>query len=121
MRVTNVSDDGSFELAIIRLESGEAVGTVALAPRSVGVIEVMHLWVAPAFRGYGAGSEAARLMVAAAADAGFKAIHAWAHPGLGLSVYFWMRMGLHPQHGEGPGAGLRFTRELGLSRAAEPV
>jgi GNAT superfamily N-acetyltransferase len=112
--VTTVGDDGSFELAIVRRSSGEAVGTVALFANGRESIEISHIWVVPPFRGYGAGSEAAQFVVGAAAEAGFERIYAWAHPGLGLSVYFWIRMGLRPQHGEGPNDGLRFTRALGL-------
>ncbi len=115
-RLSTVADDGTFELAIARCESGEAVGTMALHLAG-DVLEVLHLWVAVPFRGYGAGSEAAQLVIAAAAEAGVQAIHAWAHPGLGLSVYFWIRMGLHPEHGDGPNGGLRFVRETGLVAA----
>lgn len=114
LRLTTINEDGGFELAIIRRATGEAVGTVALFAASSGALEVLHLWVAPLFRGYGAGSEAAQLVIAAAAESGFPAVHAWAHPGLGLSVYFWIRMGLQPLHGDGPHDGLRFTRDLGL-------
>lgn len=88
------------------------MGTLALAAGANGDLEILHLWVAPPFRGYGAGSEAAQLTIGAALGAGVRAVHAWAHPGLGLSVYFWIRMGLQPQHGEGPNGGLRFIRNL---------
>ena len=119
LRLTTPPVDGTVELAIVRVESGEAFGVLALAAESPATLDVLHLWVAPPLRGYGAGSEAAALLLIAATRSGFDAIHAWAHPGLGLSVYFWIRMGLHPLHGPGPNAGLRFERTLTRSATAQ--
>jgi hypothetical protein len=71
--------------------------------------------VEPAARGYGLGSEAAGLLRDAAARAGFATLRARSHPDLGLSVYFWTRMGLHPLVGPGPEGGIWFERELGAT------
>lgn len=107
-----VSEDGDWiECAIIRFESGEAVGSLALEAAG-DELRVGHLWVAPTFRSYGAGSETARLLRQLAADAGFTTLRAWAHPNLGLSVYFWIRMGLHPLHGEGRDGGIWYVGEV---------
>ncbi|MDZ7726708.1 MAG: hypothetical protein U5Q44_00135 [Dehalococcoidia bacterium] len=79
-----------------------------------GSLNVASLCVDKERRGYRLpGSEAARLLVDAAADAGYHArITAWAPPDNGLAVYFWYRMGLRALHGEGPNGGLRFERTL---------
>jgi hypothetical protein len=93
------------------MDSDEAVGTLALSA-SGHHLDVLHIWVAPPFRGYGAGSEAARLLEQGARDSDITSLRAWAHPGLGLSTYFLMRMGYRPLHGDGPNGGLWFTRTL---------
>ncbi len=100
--------DGDWvECAIVRRESGEAVGSLAMEDQGASLF-VGHLWVAPAMRGYGAGSECAWLLRRMAAGSGVQRVQAWAHPGLGLSVYFLIRMGFRPLHGEGPNGGIGY-------------
>ena len=55
------------------------------------------------------------LFLAAAAPA-YAEIKAWAPPDLGLAVYFWVRMGLSPLHGEGPDGGIWFERRTDVLR-----
>lgn len=107
-RVRLVPEDGPT-LAVERLADGVRVGRLTLA--AVGeTLEVRCLVIDDARRGYGAGSEAANLLVRSAEGAGWRHIRAWAHPSLGLSVYFWMRMGFRPLHGAGPEGGIWFER-----------
>ncbi|OAI41030.1 hypothetical protein AYO38_04730 [bacterium SCGC AG-212-C10] len=103
------AEDGALEIA--RLSDNAAVGVVELEPRPDGVF-VRRLEVAPEHRGYGAGSEAANLLREAAAAGGARVLRAWAAPNLGLSVYFWSRMGLRPLFGDGPNGGIAFERRL---------
>ena len=77
-----------------------------------GQLVAWSLVIEPEFRGYGAGSESAHRLRDEARTAGFEVLRAVAAPDLGLSVYFWTRMGLHPLHGEGPNGGLWFERQL---------
>lgn len=106
VRLVPVCDD---TLAVERLPDGVRVGHVTLV--AVGeTLEVRCLAIDDDRRGYGAGSEAANLLVRSAEAAGWRHIRAWAHPSLGLSVYFWMRMGFRPLHGEGPEGGIWFER-----------
>lgn len=114
------------ERTLIALEEAEADGgRVALSitrdQARLGRIEIeaqdqqliaWSLVVETEFRGYGAGSESAHRLRDEAQAAGFEILRAVAAPDLGLSVYFWTRMGLHPLHGEGPGGGLWFERRL---------
>lgn len=99
------------QLAIVRLADAIVAGHV-LVERGEGALFVRELVVDSAYRGYGLGSDTARLLREAASDAGFAVLRAWAPPGLGLAVYFWSRMGLHPLFGEGPGGGILFERVL---------
>ncbi|MCC6382496.1 MAG: hypothetical protein IT304_08295 [Dehalococcoidia bacterium] len=63
-------------------------------------------------RGYGLGSEAARLLREAAVAAGWPFLRAPAPADRGLALYFWFRMGLHPLFGPGPAGGLWMERRL---------
>lgn len=101
--------EGDATLAVERLADGVRAGHVELAAAGA-TLEVRCLAIDDAPRGYGAGSEAANLLVRSAEAAGWRHIRAWAHPSLGLSVYFWMRMGFRPLHGEGPEGGIWFER-----------
>jgi hypothetical protein len=99
------------ELRIRRFADGVIVGHATLEPR-VGELHIAELIIDEGHRGYGAGTEAARLLIDAAEAAGFERITAWAPPNLGLAAYFWHRMGLHALHGPGPGGGILFERLL---------
>ena len=107
--------------AILRASDAAKAGTFSLSPAG-HVLTIEELCIDEAWRGYGLGSDAARLIRAFAGRAGFATIRAPAPPGLGLSVYFWTRMGLHPLHGEGPGGGIWFERQLGIEGSrADPA
>ncbi|GAB4326698.1 MAG: hypothetical protein Kow0010_09930 [Dehalococcoidia bacterium] len=103
-------DTDTFD--IVRLRDVATIGAIELEPLPGNVLFVRSLCIGEPYRSYGAGSEAARMLVESAASAGFKALRAWADPNLGLSVYFWIRMGLRPLHGPGPGGGIWFERRL---------
>lgn len=96
-------------IQIVRLKDELVVGSIEVEPGSDGVF-IGALCVEDAYRSYGAGSEAARLLNQACAAANVPTVRAWAAPNLGLSAYFWIRMGFHPLHGEGPGGGIWFER-----------
>lgn len=98
-------------LAVRRTADGVQVGTIEVEVEA-GRLTVRRLCIDEPHRSYGAGSEAAWLLVRAAETAGFAGLRAWAHPSLGLSVYFWIRMGFSPRHGEGPKGGIWFERSL---------
>jgi GNAT superfamily N-acetyltransferase len=104
---------GPMCLAVVRVADGQRVGEVQLEPAG-DVLTVRRLCIEEHHRSYGAGSEAARLLVHAAQRAGYTVLRAWAHPSLGLSVYFWIRMGFSPRHGEGPEGGIWFECALAL-------
>ncbi len=101
-------------LEIRRHDDGETVGTIEV-DMSGRTLHIESLCVEKPHRGYGAGSEAARLLGDAAASLH---VTAWAPPDLGLAVYFWFRMGFHPVPGEGPNAGLLFERSPLTARTA---
>lgn len=101
--------DGWF--TIVRTADGAAAGRIEVEAQA-GVLFVRALVVAPELRGYGLGSEAARLVREAAEAAGCAGLRAWAPPDLGLAVYFWSRMGLRPLHGPGPDGGIGMERRL---------
>ena len=101
--------------AVVRLGDGARVGRFVLVERGLEVF-VEELSIEPEHRGYGCGSEAARLLRRYAAAGSWARLTAWAPPDLGLAVYFWSRMGLRPLHGEGPNGGLSFVRELARDR-----
>ncbi|MGE3076799.1 MAG: GNAT family N-acetyltransferase [Dehalococcoidia bacterium] len=94
---------------IARLDDGSKVGSIAVEPREDGLF-IRSLCVDEAHRSYGAGSEAARLFNRACEAANVPVVRAWAAPNLGLSVYFWIRMGFRPLHGVGPEGGIWFER-----------
>ena len=98
-------------LAIVRLTDGKRVGELHVEKIPNGLY-IERLCVDTPFRSYGAGSEAAWLLAAAAREAGVSRLTSRAHPNLGLSVYFWSRMGFSPKHGEGPEGGIWFERTV---------
>jgi GNAT superfamily N-acetyltransferase len=98
---------GGFD--VLRKTDRGRVGGIVLET-GAGRLTIRSLCIDEAHRSYGAGSEAARLLTAAADEAGVPLLRAWAHPNLGLSVYFWTRMGFSPLHGEGPEGGIWFER-----------
>ena len=99
------------DIRVIRLVDSTDVGALAVSVED-GVVTIDSLCIEVEHRSYGAGSEAARLLSEAASAAGARKLRAWAHPNLGLSAYFWGRMGLHPLHGPGPEGGIWFERTL---------
>lgn len=96
-------------LSVVHKLDGERVGTITLEWEADTLI-VKSLVIEEAHRSYGAGSEAALLFNRACDAAAVPLVRAWAPPDRGLSVYFWIRMGFHPLHGEGPEGGLWFER-----------
>jgi hypothetical protein len=103
---------GPVSLAVRRVADGKDVGTVDVEADDTAGLTIHQLCIDAAHRSYGAGSEAAWLLARAAEEAGYGRLRAWAHPSLGLSVYFWIRMGFRPRHGEGPEGGIWFERSL---------
>jgi len=98
-------------VSVIRLADEVVVGAFAL-DFDGKTLTIQSLCIEFPHRSYGAGSEAAQLLVAAAEVAGYSCIRAWAHPTLGLSAYFWGRMGLRPLHGPGPEGGIWYERRV---------
>jgi GNAT superfamily N-acetyltransferase len=109
-RVRLEERDGA--LAVLSQANGETVGQVVLEKRGEALF-VRSLCIDETQRGYGLGSETAKLLRGAAGEAGWGVLRAWAPPERGLAVYFWCRMGLRPLHGEGPDGGIWFERRLG--------
>lgn len=103
----DASADG---IDVVRRADGQTVGTIALESTGDEFI-VRSLCIDPGARSYGAGSEAALLLNQAFDAAGARRVRAPAAPDLGLSVYFWIRMGYRPLHGEGPDGGIWFERK----------
>lgn len=100
--------------SIIRLADSQAVGHLTL--ESAGTtLTIQELCIDQPYRSYGCGSETGFLIVSAATAAGFDLLRAWAAPDLGLSVYFWSRMGFHPLHGEGPNGGIWLERRAPIT------
>jgi GNAT superfamily N-acetyltransferase len=97
---------------ITRIRDGQAAGRVTLEALGDGVLFIVALEVELPYRGYGLGSESARLLRGWAEAGGWRVLRAWAPPDLGLAVYFWSRMGLRPLHGPGPDGGSWFERLL---------
>jgi hypothetical protein len=91
--------------------SAETIGRVTLSETGNGLV-IEALCIDGAHRGYGAGSEAARMLVAHAAAGPWDTLRAWAPPQVGLAVYFWSRMGLRPLFGERGGGGIWFERRV---------
>jgi hypothetical protein len=100
---------------IHRREDGMAIGSIVLGCDERTLV-IERLCIETAYRGYGAGSEAAHLLIDAAAAHGYAIVRAWAPPHLGLAVYFWFRMGLRPLHGPGPNGGLALECDLSARR-----
>ena len=99
-------------VSVVRLVDGASVGRLELEPHPDGLF-VKALCIDDEHRSYGAGSEAALLLNRLCEASGVPAVRAWAAPNLGLSVYFWIRMGFQPLHGEGPDGGIWFERKQG--------
>jgi GNAT superfamily N-acetyltransferase len=99
------------EAELIRIRDGVTAGSLVVRDDGAALF-VERLWVEPEHRGYGLGTETARLVRAFAEAGTWNELHAWAPPNLGLAVYFWCRMGLRPLHGDGPNGGLAFVRTL---------
>lgn len=112
-----IEDARDGTLRIVRLADGAPAGRIRLETAGPD-LHIASLCIDGPARGYGLGSEAARLLREAAEAGPWDALTAWAPPDLGLAVYFWCRMGLRPLHGEGPGGGIGFRREL--RRATRP-
>jgi hypothetical protein len=110
-RVRIDSPDHTGASPIIRLADSERVGHLSLETAATTLI-VRELCIDQPHRSYGCGSESGWLIVRAAEAAGYDLVRAWAPPNLGLAVYFWFRMGLHPLHGEGPNKGIWLERRL---------
>ena len=106
------SQDGA---AVIRLADGVTVGNLKLEAGNKGLV-VRGLCIEAPYRSYGAGSEAALLLNRACDAAGVAFVRTWAPPDRGLAVYFWIRMGYRPLHGEGPESGVSFERRRGQDR-----
>ncbi len=101
-------------IAIVRLSDETKVGAIVLEPLDDGLF-IRSLCVDEEHRSYGAGSEAARLLNRACHEANVPTVRTWAAPNLGLSVYFWIRMGFRPRHGEGLEGGIWFERNAAPS------
>lgn len=98
-------------LAVVRIRDCAEVGRIQLEDDG-DVLTIRALCIEEADRGYGLGSEAARLLREAAEAGPWRRLRAWAPPDRGLAVYFWCRMGLRPCFGEGPDGGAWFERAL---------
>ena len=107
-RFTLEATDDATRLLIRRSSDASVVGCVAVVDRD-GAPHIESLVVDEEHRRYGAGSEAARLLTDALLNHK-PTVTAWAPPDMGLSVYFWSRMGYRPVHGPGPNGGLLFQR-----------
>jgi len=103
--------DGEGSARIIRLADSERTGHVFWEQHGDALF-VRELCIDTPHRGFGLGSESARLLIQAAAEGGWRIVRAWAPPDLGLATYFWIRMGLCPRFGEGPDGGIWFERTL---------
>ncbi len=98
-------------LRVVRLADGAVAGSVTLEVQA-GALIIQALCIESGFRSYGLGSECGALLRGLAERGSWTLLRAWAAPGLGLSAYFWTRMGLHPIHGEGPEGGIWFERTV---------
>lgn len=98
-------------LHVVRHADGARVGRLELEEGGPGTLFVRSLCIDGDQRSYGAGSEAAELLLSDA-ERTYQTVRAWAPPDLGLAVYFWVRMGLSPLHGEGPEDGIWFERRF---------
>jgi GNAT superfamily N-acetyltransferase len=94
---------------IVRLNDAVVVGSMDVAIEGE-VLELRTICIDEPARGYGAGTDAVRLVLAAASPI-CRVATAIAPPENGLAVYFWTRMGFSPRFGRDQ-RGLRFEREL---------
>ena len=97
---------------VIRATAETAVGSVELSRTANGDITVERVCIAERERGRGAGTEAANILTTAAREAGARRLFAWAPPGNGLAVYYWIRCGFRPLFGARDGGGSRFLVEF---------
>jgi hypothetical protein len=98
--------------SLIRIRDGVEAGTLAVVADG-DTLFVERLCIESEHRGYGLGTETARLVRRHAEGGPWRLLRAWAPPDLGLAVYFWCRMGLRPVPGEGPHGGILFERTVG--------
>jgi ribosomal protein S18 acetylase RimI-like enzyme len=94
-------------IKIVRIDNGVNVGRARIEADG-DAVHIASLVVDEAYRRYGAGSEAAALLVDALVGGGAQQVTAWAPPDIGLAAYFWYRMGLHALHGPGPNGGILY-------------
>ncbi len=99
------------ELRVVRVADSALAGLVTLEVEADALV-VRALCIESAFRSYGLGSECGALLRGYAEQGPWTVLRASAAPNLGLSAYFWTRMGLHPLHGEGPDGGIWFERSV---------
>jgi hypothetical protein len=99
-------------LLVVRATDTHPLGELEVRSGGPAELVAWRLCIDERSRGYGAGSEAILLLSGAAAAAGWERLRARAHPAFGLSVYFWIRMGFRPLHGDGPEGGIWFERAL---------
>lgn len=109
VRLEFSGEDGGA--TIVGFNDGAAVGSV-LFESAGSVLTIRSLCIDEPHRSYGCGSEAAWLVVRAARASGYELLRASAPAALGLAVYFWIRMGFHPLHGDGPEGGIWLERQL---------
>ena len=88
----------------------EVVGEVAVDLTGEAPF-ISRLCIEEGARGYGAGSGTATALLRSLASR-YPVVRTWAPPDRGLAVYFWVRMGFRPVHGEGPDGGLWFEQTL---------
>jgi GNAT superfamily N-acetyltransferase len=107
VRIERRDDD----VIVVRKADEAVVGRLDVETHGEALF-VRSLCIDEVYRGFGLGSEAARLIRRAAEAGGWRALRAWAPADRGLAVYFWCRMGLRPLHGEGPDGGIGFERVI---------
>ena len=110
-----VAADAAVRYEVRRRGKRDVIGEVAI-DLSGEVPFIERLCIDEEARGYGAGSGAATALLRSLARR-YAVVRTWAPPDRGLAVYFWVRMGFRPVHGEGPDGGLWFEQVLRPSRA----
>jgi N-acetylglutamate synthase-like GNAT family acetyltransferase len=105
-----ISRSAGGTIEVTRLTDTLVVGNVAVRIDR-DVLEFQSVCIQDDARGYGAGTDTVRLLLAAATPM-CRLATAFAPADNGLAVYFWTRMGFRPCFGHGA-RGLRFERELG--------
>lgn len=90
------------------LAGKEIAGVAAAVDGADGCISLIY--VRPAWRGLGYGSEAVSAIAADLQSRGSTRVRALAPAGNGLSVYFWFRQGFRPEQADE--RGLTLIREL---------